>query len=494
MSENKLYRLEWLSMKNYRCYDDKEHYLNLGRKVTVFIGENGCGKTAVLTAIKKGISFILSRDRRSKVNFLGDGKDIKDSSFKVKDSRYKFDIMSNEDYHYPVEVKCKGLIYGQEQRWTYIKPDKRTPVDKKAFRDSLDYFLSKYNENIGEQINELPLLCYFSDSYPHDRTAMTKYEKDIIGNKQGFIERRAGYYHWDSPTTDFYFWKDLIVGAIKRLDDSSRGFSQTVKAIQNSKQDTKDGNLLTKRMANLLLDKEAVDFVKNSLRKFTKHFPTMDNMGFEISDFTQHTYMNDSSKLQDTLELIFSDGSTCLFEMLPEGYKRLMAIALEIACRYVVLNRAKSFLYKTASPRGIVIIDELELHLHPTLAQEALIRLTRTFPDVQFIISTHSPAIVSNIYNDGAENVVYKLTSDHNFKRARNSFGETYDDTLVNTMGSFGRLHLLELYRQLYLNYRQDNDERGINRVKDKLKEFYVNAPDAEELVKSLTKEWDELL
>ena len=48
-------------------------------------------------------------------------------------------------------------------------------------------------------------------------------------------------------------------------------------------------------------------------------------------------------------------------------------------------------------PKGIAIIDEIDLHLHPSLEQEVLARLKKTFPSIQFIVSTHSPMVLSNL-------------------------------------------------------------------------------------------------
>lgn len=491
--ENKTYRLDTISLKNYRCYDDSEHSLNLGKNVTVFIGENGSGKTAILTAIKKGISFILSKGPKQDLKYLGDGKDIIDSGIKVKDVRYtSVDDNAGSEYIYPVEIRCQGVVYGEVKQWSYNKPNKSTRVDRKGFNSTLDYFLMKSINP--KDFVELPLLCYFSDSYPHDRSTLTKYEKDMAVAKQGSIERRAGYYHWDSPSTDFYFWKDLIVRALNRLESPSRGMKRTLSRLNEIGTDSEAGKKLLTRATDLLLDDMGIEYIKSYIKSFTKPFPTKDNLNFQISDFSVGSYLDDQDKEKYTLDFDFEDGHTCLFELLPEGHKRLIAIALEIACRFVILNRVKTFLEKSESPSGIVIIDELELHLHPTLAQEALIRLTHTFPNVQFIISTHSPAIISNIYNDGENNVVYKLTANHEFVKARNGFGMPYSDTLVNVMGSYGRMHLLDLFKQEYLDYKQDGSTDGINEVKDSLRIFYSNVKDADAQIKKLTDNWNQLL
>ena len=46
---------------------------------------------------------------------------------------------------------------------------------------------------------------------------------------------------------------------------------------------------------------------------------------------------------------------------------------------------------------GIVLIDEIDLHLHPSWQQRVIRDLTRTFPNIQFIVTTHSPQVVSSV-------------------------------------------------------------------------------------------------
>ena len=52
---------------------------------------------------------------------------------------------------------------------------------------------------------------------------------------------------------------------------------------------------------------------------------------------------------------------------------------------------------------GIVLIDEVDLHLHPTWQQQILKDLTEIFPKVQFIVTTHAPAVISTVKS---ENVI----------------------------------------------------------------------------------------
>ena len=74
-------------------------------------------------------------------------------------------------------------------------------------------------------------------------------------------------------------------------------------------------------------------------------------------------------------------------EQLSDGYRNVLAMAADIAWR----------MERQRDPEVVVLIDEIELHLHPAWQQRILTDLTRTFPSAQFIVSTHSPQVLSTI-------------------------------------------------------------------------------------------------
>jgi predicted ATP-binding protein involved in virulence len=82
--------------------------------------------------------------------------------------------------------------------------------------------------------------------------------------------------------------------------------------------------------------------------------------------------------------------------MLSDGYRYLILLAGELATRSFILNKhlGKEVLQKI---NGLVIIDEFGIHLHPALQTDALTRLQQTFPNVQFIVSTHSPLLLNGL-------------------------------------------------------------------------------------------------
>jgi len=79
-------------------------------------------------------------------------------------------------------------------------------------------------------------------------------------------------------------------------------------------------------------------------------------------------------------------------EQLSDGYRTVLAMVMDISSRMAEANPQLG----NHSP-AIIMIDELDLHLHPKWQQTILSDLTRTFPHAQFIVTTHSPQILSTV-------------------------------------------------------------------------------------------------
>lgn len=93
------------------------------------------------------------------------------------------------------------------------------------------------------------------------------------------------------------------------------------------------------------------------------------------------------------MDRIDDDGSTSelRIEQLSEEYKIVIAMVADLAARMAEANPGMDNPLNTT---GIVLIDEVDLHLHPRWQREILLQLTKVFPNIQFIVSTHSPVIV----------------------------------------------------------------------------------------------------
>lgn len=96
--------------------------------------------------------------------------------------------------------------------------------------------------------------------------------------------------------------------------------------------------------------------------------------------------------------MIFKDGESepIPFELLSDGYRSVIGLVADLASRMAILNPSlgQNVCRLTS---GIVLIDELDLHLHPRWQRKIVNDLKRVFPKVQFITTTHSPFIIQSL-------------------------------------------------------------------------------------------------
>ena len=101
----------------------------------------------------------------------------------------------------------------------------------------------------------------------------------------------------------------------------------------------------------------------------------------------------------------FDDGHVTPWSALSDGYHVFIALVADIARRAVMLNEIDGA-DAPARVEGVVLIDELDLHLHPRWQRVALPRLREAFPRLQLIVSTHSPQVLSSAKNHQVRRLV----------------------------------------------------------------------------------------
>ena len=117
----------------------------------------------------------------------------------------------------------------------------------------------------------------------------------------------------------------------------------------------------------------------------------------------------------------FEDGHEAPWSELSDGYHVFIALVADIARRAVMLNELDG-VEAPERVEGVVLIDELDLHLHPRWQREALPRLRAAFPRLQLVVSTHSPQILSSAENRQVRRLVNgRLQADRVFVEGRDT-------------------------------------------------------------------------
>jgi hypothetical protein len=100
---------------------------------------------------------------------------------------------------------------------------------------------------------------------------------------------------------------------------------------------------------------------------------------------------------RQTYNFVFTrrDGHPFDLRTLADGHAAVLSILAEILLRVDAAERASGD--RTKQPSGVVIIDEIETHLHLKLQEDILPFLSALFPEIQFILATHSPVVMASI-------------------------------------------------------------------------------------------------
>ncbi len=402
-----------IKLQNYRNYENLE--LILGKKTTLLIGKNGAGKTNLITALKQLLSFIFSKNSKiPQKNFVANTiASIK--SFDTTDAtRIKNeDGTQNMEGRWPIKTITQIDIDTEKPINVIFEKESINTSMKESYSEASILFWKRYSN-----LKDLPVLAFYSDSFPHERPTIGKKIQDLLNSEFG-ISQSAGYYNWDDPRDCSSVWLQY--------------FTQQYKNFKFEHLYNNEEKYLTE--------------IRRCLVKFSQSLENADpNFDFELSDITVV-----ARGKKEVVVLKFKNGMQSDFATLPAGYRRAFSMAFDLANRAFLLNG-------NCDPEGIAFVDEIDLHLHPSLAQEILERLQNTFPRMQFIVSTHSPLVLSNFKQDGENHIVYNLKRDEDFatsiQKIDYSYGIDYNSLLVDLMGTKVRNSVLKKYIDDFLYWR----------------------------------------
>jgi predicted ATP-binding protein involved in virulence len=161
------------------------------------------------------------------------------------------------------------------------------------------------------------------------------------------------------------------------------------------------------------------------------------------------------------LSVEWSDGTATPFNYLSDGQRGLIAMVADIARRACLLNPHLGDKVLEETP-GIILIDELDLHLHPKWQRRIVKNLKDTFPKMQFIATTHSPQIIGECK---PEEII--IVTETGGRHPSQSFGMDSNSVLRAIMGSPDRdTEIAALLDQLF----SEIDDHKFDEARETLK------------------------
>lgn len=328
-------KIKSLRLEHFRRFNDFK--IDFDTQLTVLVAKNGAGKSSVLDGVAIALGQFLTR--LPKVS----GLNPKDSDFQI-----------HPDQSRPPYMRISCVSHNEiewdrtEKRDKSVKTAKAIPEAKgiKKLIDYVDQFINKLNENSGF---ELPVFIYYGtgrgvfDLPQRKSNLKNRYER--FDAFSGALESRTNFKRFLE-----YFY-NLEVREL-RAQKENQSF---------------DYQLPELKAIRLALNKMLPEFSRPRVAK---------PVGIEV-DWDQG---GAKKKLR--------------IEQLSDGYRTTLAMVMDIASR---MAEANPDMKDPLQSEGVVLIDEVDLHLHPGWQQTILLDLIRTFPNIQFIVSTHSPQVISSV-------------------------------------------------------------------------------------------------
>jgi len=360
--------LKKVTLNNYRCFEHLE--IDLHPRLTVLVGENGAGKTAVLDGIATGLSPILNY--LSSANQRLSGRGIQDNDFRVMPVKSRSGRLQSvvADYSQIIMEADHGLIWDQ-------------------LRESIDGVYS------GVRVDDQNLKKYlFSvvDSFDKENTLFIPVVSHY-GVERGYVKNNISR----GDDQDYEYPTSALVGAL----GANCNFDEML------------GWFEIEEYNELRLHRDQGADYSSS--------PILDAIRDAITVLLDGKYTNPHFNARREFSLDQTNGGApLLISQLSQGYKNMLGLAMDFAHRLAIVtqslwsmsleelcaeadkvNAVKNGTHWELNPNlvlpSIMLIDEIDLHLHPTWQQRVLGDLMRTFPLTQFIVTTHSPQVLSTV-------------------------------------------------------------------------------------------------
>lgn len=411
--------LDMLTLQNYRLFSDLT--IPFHEKLTVLAGDNGAGKTSILEGAAIAIGTLFTKL---------DG--ISGIRLKPADARLKaYALGSSDDVQpqYPVRIAATGSLGGEALQWARCLNTPEGSMTVGEAKKIIDFSQSLQQRlRDGDESLVLPVIAYYgtgrlrnSDKKGDPAIANTR-TSGYVGCLDGTANIRQMMAWFQKKTIQKYQRQENGLGPVLELEAIYQALETCISVVTGYADVSVLYNLNTNEL----------DIYYTDVEKQRMRIP---------------------------------------MSQLSDGYRGTISLIADIAYRMANLN--PQLLDKVLEQtEGVILIDEVDLHLHPLWQKRVLGDLTHIFPKVQFIVSTHAPEVINSVRS---ENLVI-LRNMRVHEPSSQVYGKDVKSVLKEVMGVEERPHdVAELFAQFYQDLSQKNfdaAEQALDQL-DELREHH---------------------
>jgi predicted ATP-binding protein involved in virulence len=328
--------IQKIHLKNFRLFDDLT--VDFDDRLNIFLGINGAGKSALLDAIAVMISAFVAR--------LGDWKESHENMYHINEA----DIQLNKKFS-DIEIETKHNQTNINWQLDLNKTNNRKNVVE--LKKNTTNLIAELDNN---QNMSLPILVYYNAKRLTESNRKTPF-------KTSFSQLLA--------------YRNALNPTVQNFNDFENWFIDE-EGFEDKMRLEGDHNYRNPKL--------------QVIRKVIHSF--LSQLGdARFNDLKVKKQRNDKSLIKSVLT-INKNEKVLELTQLSTGEKVILSTIIDIAHRLTLANPS---LENPLIGQGIVLIDEIDLHLHPQWQQGVVPALLATFPNVQFLITTHSPLVLNQI-------------------------------------------------------------------------------------------------
>lgn len=359
-------KLNKLFLANYRGFEQLD--LDFDDDVTVLAGVNGVGKSGVLMALRSALSFSLPRFTASKESSIA----LSDADIQTgKPGLSMSAVLGLNAAKVIVDLtRTAPLSVDKAERLIKRRDDLRFAI-RETRKDSKEEF--EINDKIRliddqlDQVTDISTVRILPDDPSKDKDDFVTRLKEDDRQPLAVFYSTARFLSKLPPTlprTKAINVATAYDKALNQLEVSLNDFANWYRVVESD------------------ASPEGRDRLFKQLEKaITTFLP-------EVHDLSLHALRPPRFSVSKNGQLIF-------LEQLSDGERGLLALVFDLTRRLAIANPESDD--PIAQGVALVLIDEIELHLHPKWQRDVLHRLQETFRSCQFIITTHSPLVLGEV-------------------------------------------------------------------------------------------------
>ncbi len=363
--------------------------------ITVFVGNNGAGKTSLLKSLATSLSWLVARLRTEK----GNGNTIPEDVIRngANYATIEIELIDKKDRAVNSDVGSANPVF----HWSIAKTRKGRKSVKTSVLTGASELAGFYRGGLSQDDKtSVPLIAF----YPVERVVLDIPLK--IKDRHSFLQL-DGYDNSLNQGVDF------------------RRFFEWFREREDAENETGISADMFKQIARLFDDQDEI-WTKLSALKASSRDRQLTAVRTAISHFMPG-FSSLRVRRKPRLHMsIDKNGETLNVAQLSQGEKSLMALVGDIARRLAMMNPA---LENPLHGDGVVLIDEVDLHLHPKWQRTLISSFTATFPNCQFVLTTHSPLVISD-----NKDVLCYLLDDGELTVAEDLYGADANSVLLSVM------------------------------------------------------------